>query len=152
MSKINFIKTKPIDWNEVRTAIKNSSKESSIYVGCDSQQAKRWTRFGLVVIIHIDSARGGKVFVEVSRCERITSMRERLLKEVELSVQAAYEILDEIGTRPFVIHLDINPNADYKSNSIVKEATSWCLGQGFEYAIKPDSWAASKAADHLVRM
>ena len=141
-----------IDWEEVRKYIKKSSKTSSVYIGCDSKQASKKTNFALVVVIHIDSAHGGKMFIHSISVPRIKSIRQRLLKEVEIVVAGALEIVDSIGKRNFEVHLDINPDPKHKSNEVFKEATGWVTGQGLKVQVKPAAFAASYAADHLVRL
>lgn len=142
---------RPIDWNLVREYIATTSPKSTVYVGVDSQQHGQYTHFGLAVVIHIESSKGGKMFVEISKAERMASMRERLMKEVELAVDGAFQVIDVIDKRGFVVHLDINPDPAHKSNSICKEAIGYVTGQGFECALKPYSWCASHAADHLIQ-
>jgi hypothetical protein len=143
--------TQAINYDEVRNYIKNSSKESAIYVGVDSQQFKLYTRFAIVIVIHIDSSHGGKLFVETVKTDRIKEMRQRLMKEVELAVTTSIELIDAIGKRRFEVHLDINGSDKHKSNSVCKEALAYVKGQGFTAMIKPNSWCASNAADHLVK-
>lgn len=143
--------TQSINWDKVREYIKSTPNTSTIYIGADSKPHKGFTSFGLAVVVHIESSKGGHMFVEVSKMNRIRSIRERLLKEVEIVVEASMKLLDVIGQRQFQVHLDINPNPEHKSNMIAKEAIGWVEGQGFDYRIKPESWAASHAADMLVQ-
>lgn len=75
---------------------------------------------------------------------------ERLLREVDLSVQCALQLLDVIGRRNFEIHLDINPSAEYKSNRVLNSAVGYVKSVGVEYQIKPHAFAASTAADFLL--
>jgi len=150
MEKLKVVKK--IKWDEVKKAIQESSNESSIYVGCDSQHRKKSTLFGLVVVIHIDSSKGGRVFYEISKAKRIKSLRERLLKEVELAVTGALQIVESVGNRPFVIHLDINRDPAHKSSVIVNEAIGWVTAQNLEVAVKPEAWASAHVADHICRL
>jgi predicted RNase H-related nuclease YkuK (DUF458 family) len=39
----------------------------------------------------------------------------------------------------------------HKSSAYVQELVGLVVGQGFKALIKPQSWAASHAADHVVR-
>jgi predicted RNase H-related nuclease YkuK (DUF458 family) len=39
----------------------------------------------------------------------------------------------------------------FKSSAYVQELVGLVVGQGFKALIKPESWAASHAADHVVR-
>lgn len=151
--KINtFTVTKDIDYDEVKSFIENSPPDSVIYLGCDSQNVKKKTVFGLSIVVHISGSKGAKCFVKIANCKRIVSLRQRLMKEVEVSIAGAFEIIDSIGDRHFEIHLDINGNPDHKSNIVCKEAIGYVTGQGFDCKIKPDAFAASSVADHCIRM
>jgi len=142
---------KAIDWDEVKEYIRNTPATSSIYVGVDSQNHRGQTDFGLAIVVHIESSKGGHMFVETSKMKRIKSMRERLMKEVEIVVDASMKLLDLVGTHGFAVHLDLNPDPRHKSNSIIKEAIGYVTGQGFECAVKPESWVATHVADSLVQ-
>jgi hypothetical protein len=49
------------------------------------------------------------------------------------------------------VHIDANPVVAHKSSAYVQELVGLVVGQGFKALIKPESWAASHAADHVVR-
>ncbi len=134
---------------EVRDFIASSSPESAIYVGCDSRQFRSKTIFVTVVVVHINSNHGAKIFWKVDRVRRITSIRQRLLEEVNRAVYTALMIADVVGDRPFEVHLDINPNPDHRSSIIVKEAVGYVLAQGLKPVLKPDAIAASAVADFI---
>ena len=85
------------DIEEVKEFIKNSSPKSAVYVGCDSRQVKNHTVFVSVVVVHIDSCRGAKIFWRVDRVPRIRSLRQRLLEEVSRAVYLALEISEVVG-------------------------------------------------------
>ena len=137
------------DVEEVRDFIASSSPESAIYVGCDSRQFRSKTIFVTVVVVHINSNHGAKIFWKVDRVRRITSIRQRLLEEVNRAVYTALMIADVVGDRPFEVHLDINPNPDHRSSIIVKEAVGYVLAQGLKPVLKPDAIAASAVADFI---
>ncbi len=137
------------DVEEVRRFIEQTSEESSIYVGCDSRQFRGKTIFVTVVVIHINSNHGAKIFWKVERLKRIDSIRQRLLEEVNRAVYVALMIADVVGNRPFEVHLDINPNPDHRSSVIVKEAVGYVLAQGLKPVLKPDAIAASAVADFI---
>jgi predicted RNase H-related nuclease YkuK (DUF458 family) len=143
--------TQAINYEEVKDFIKHSSKESSIYVGVDSQNFKKFTKFALAIIIHIDSQHGGKVFVETYTTSRIKEMKVRLMKEVEIVVNASMQLVDTVGKRRFEVHLDINPSPEYKSNSVSKEAIGYVTGMGLHCLIKPEAWASSITADKYAK-
>jgi predicted RNase H-related nuclease YkuK (DUF458 family) len=141
---------------KAKQAILDSSPNSSVYIGCDSirfRKNKMWyAKYSTVVIIHMDSKKGGQLFHASVDMPDFGNLKQRLLMEVQLAVTAAMEIIDVIGDRHFEVHLDINPNPKHKSNVAVKEALGWVRGSlGMDAKIKPSAFAATHAADHAVR-
>lgn len=142
-----------MDIKEVKQFITESTMGSAVYVGCDShkttKRGKRETVFVTVVVIHKDCSSGAKVFSRTDVLPEFPSNRVRLLKEVEMAVDIAYEIADTVGKRVFEVHLDLNPSPEHYSNCVVKEAIGWVKGMGYTPVIKPDSVAANACADGL---
>lgn len=142
--------------DKAKEAISASSKESSVYIGCDSIRFKKhglwYARYMTVIILHKDSNKGCTIFHDSCTMQDFGHIKTRLLNEVMFAVNAATEILDVIEDRHLEIHIDINPNPRYKSNVAVKEAMGYVMGNlGIEAKIKPNAFAAMHAADHLVR-
>ncbi len=123
----------------------------TVYVGTDSQQDGQKTQFVTVVVI-LEPRRGGRAFYTVESVPRIKSLRERLLKEVWMSVQLAIEISPFVNeASELEVHVDANTNTKFKSSAYVKELTSMVVSQGFNCKLKPDAWAAMHVADHVVK-
>ncbi len=137
------------DFEKIKNYIRSTSKQTSIYVGCDSRQMTGSTLFVIVIVVHIDSNKGAKVFFEVKRERKITSLRERLMREVDYAVLTALNIIDVVEDRPFEVHLDINPDDKYKSSIVVKEAIGYVKAQGLKPVLKPHSIAAYAVADYI---
>ena len=141
---------------EAKQAIFDSSQESSVYIGCDSirfRKNKQWyAKYSTVVIVHMDSKKGCRLFHESVDMPDYGNLKQRLLTEVQHAVAAATEIIEVLGNRHMEIHLDINPNPKHKSSIAVKEALGWVKGSlGIDAKIKPSAFAATHAADHAVR-
>lgn len=140
-----------------KEAISRSSLESSVYIGSDSIRFKKngvwYSRYSTVVILHIDSKHGCKLFYNSETHRDYGNMKQRLLNEVMYTVNVALELVDFIGDRHLEIHLDLNANPKHKSNVAVKEGLGYVHGSlpGVQVEIKPSAWAASACADHLVR-
>jgi len=120
-----------------------------VYIGTDSLQYSRFTGYVTIVAI-LNPPHGGRVAYCRESMPRIKSMRERLVGEVWRSVALAME-LQGVVKGELTIHVDANPNAQFKSNAYVRELTSMVVSQGFRLMLKPDAWAASHAADWGVR-
>lgn len=117
-----------------------------VHIGTDSLQVGRWTQFVTVAVIHTPG-KGGRVAYAKDTVPRITSLRERLLKEVWKSVELAMAL----GELPLTVHVDANPDERHASSKYLQELVGLVMAQGFRTLIKPESWAASHTADHIVR-
>lgn len=143
-------------YENARKAILESSQESSVYIGCDSIRYKKdkiwYAKYSTVIIVHKDSKHGCQIYHQSVDMPDYGNLKQRLMNEVQMAVSAATEILDVLGSRKLEVHLDINPNPKHKSNVAVKEALGWVRGSlGIDAKIKPASFAATHAADHIVR-
>jgi len=129
----------------------NAAGQRLLHVGCDSQQYGLHTEFVRVIVL-LKPGKGGRVFWSKERVDRIESLRERLLREVWMSVEVAME-LDAVVSEDVEInvHVDANPNTKFKSSCVVKEMVGMVVGQGFTALTKPDAWAASHVSDHVVK-
>ena len=127
----------------------NSRNGQSVHVGTDSLQSRRMTEFVTVVVI-LTLGKGGRVAYRRKSVPRIASLRERLLKEVWESVAMGLQF-SPIVVGDLTVHIDANPVVAHKSSAYIQELVGLVVGQGFKALIKPHSWAASHAADHIVR-
>lgn len=139
-----------------------SSGGKEIHIGSDSQQSGKTTSFVTVLVV-ITPSKGGKVFYTQEKVLRIKELRERLYKEVWMSTELAMDLTatPEIGElrslafeNEITIHIDANTiagNGKFKSNKWAQELAAMAASQGFKTLLKPDSWAASHAADHVVK-
>ena len=146
------------DYDAIREEISASPADSSVYIGADSKvyssQGRAMVAYVTVIILHVSSAKGAKIFRSHRTDYYHGQIRQRLMNEVTDAIQAGLEISEVIGDRGFEIHLDINTDTRYKSSEIIKEATGYVLGTlGFEPKLKPEAYAASCVADRdAVRM
>ena len=142
-------------FEEAKLAIKNSTKTSSVYIGCDSIRYKKdiWmARYSTVIVLHRNSHNGCLLFHETESVPDYGNMKLRLMTEVQYAINAAMEIIDILDGRMLSIHLDLNADPKHKSNVAVKEALGYVMGMtGISADIKPNAWAASYAADRAVR-
>lgn len=139
-------------WSSARKEIAESSESSSIYIGCDSLLLpNKMASYCIVIILHRNSNHGCRVFHNTKKLPEYGNMRARLLMEVQLALEAFYEIEDVIGSRNLEIHLDINPNPRYNSHVAIAEALGWVRSLGLTAKVKPEAFAASACADHFVR-
>jgi len=140
-----------IDVPSIRTYVAEACEGGrTVHIGTDSLQTGRTTQFVTVVAVLTPHSGGRAAYTRVI-VPRITSLRERLLKEVWYSVSLGME-LSAATEGDLTVHVDANPSEKHLSSKYLQELVGLVVGQGFKVLIKPDSWAASHAADHVVRM
>ena len=143
-------KTK-VDLLEAIRGVMLENPDREVIIGTDSQNAGPVTEYITVVVV-LTPSKGGRVFYSRERVSRIRSLRERLMKEVWMSVELGMELNPVIpDTSALTIHIDANPDVRFRSSDCVHEMVGLVVGQGFKHVLKPDSWAASHAADHIVK-
>lgn len=141
---------------EVREFIMNSSKESAVYIGCDSQRHRkngRWyASYARVIAVHKDCKNGCRLFGDTIVMPDYGNLRQRLMTEVQMTIELFDAIYEVLGERRVEIHLDVNPDEDAGSNVVIKEAVGYVRGvTGMDPKVKPEALAATYAADMTVR-
>jgi predicted RNase H-related nuclease YkuK (DUF458 family) len=145
----------------VKRFIQTQGPQSKFYIGCDSEVHK--TKLGWaatyvsVLVVHKDGKHGCKLFgkIEVEPVYGVGKNKQslRLMTEVYKASELYLELAEEIGERYVEIHLDINGDEAHDSHVILSQATGYIKGVcGIEPMIKPNAFAASYAADRLVRV
>jgi uncharacterized protein len=125
--------------------------EREVHIGTDSQQAGKFTEYVTVIAV-LKRGQGGRAFYTRERVDRVKHLRERLLKEVWMSVMTALEINSYVPDKDqLTVHVDANPNVRFESSRYVKELTALVVSQGFKHVLKPDSWVATHLADHVIK-
>lgn len=125
------------------------NQNSEVFVGTDSQVYADHTTYVTAVCMY-DGDRGAHVIYsrnKVYRDER--ELFNRLWEEAEATITVAGELSEEIGIRKVVMHFDINPDEQYRSNVAHDAAVGLAKSAGFSFNVKPEAWAATCAADHL---
>jgi predicted RNase H-related nuclease YkuK (DUF458 family) len=147
------------DIDELKSFIMDSSDETKIYIGADSERYRgkddMWhADYTVAIVIHKDGNKGCKVFGKVTT-ERDYDNRHdrpalRLMNEVYRAAEMYLELADTIGDRHCEVHLDINPDILHGSSCVVQQAIGYIRGTcNVIPMVKPDAFAASYAADRL---
>jgi uncharacterized protein len=119
-----------------------------VCIGTDSVVGVDNVRFA-TVIVFLRERQGGFMYIRDSTDNRLMHLKERMLMEVQKSIDIAYELCDIFNEYnvDMEVHADINTNPSFKSNVALKEAMGYILGMGFAFKGKPDALAASDCAD-----
>jgi len=136
-------------FDEIKKAM--SEGYIDVHVGCDSQQHELETEFVEVVIL-LKPSKGGRVLYRSESVPRVKSLRERLLMEVQKSVDVAFQLNAVLPEEiELAVHVDANPNTKFKSSNVLPQLVGYVMGQGFTCLTKPKSWAAMHVADFCVK-
>lgn len=152
--KLNGIKIKQPLKDEVRQILQQEiaiDNKLKVCIGSDSQVKGKDIEFA-TVIVFIRQGKGGFMFIHNETIQRKMALKERMLDEVNRSIEVAYELcqLFIAFNVDMEIHADINTNPNFKSNTALKDAMGYIMGMGFAFKAKPNAFAGSKCADKIV--
>ncbi|PZP48857.1 MAG: hypothetical protein DI598_09235 [Pseudopedobacter saltans] len=138
----------------VEAALKTEQQQGhklKVCIGTDSQVKGVLTEFA-TVIVFLREHNGGFMYIHSEKSLRKFHVKERMLAEVGMSIDIAYALCDLFIQYKvdMEVHVDINTNPQFKSNSALKDAMSYILGMGFAFKAKPDAFASSSCADKMV--
>jgi len=128
----------------------HSNKNGVTFIGCDSQITRNLCTFSIVICLHgADEQQGGYYFFKKDRTKRDSypTMVLRLLKEVELSIQLGFKILEHNPEADIEIHIDANSKKEAPTTKFADMLMGYAKGAGFRCKIKPDAWASNSVAD-----
>ena len=129
----------------------NAGNKLKVCIGTDSQVKGAITDFA-TVIVFLREQRGGFMYIHQERTSQKMSIKERMLSEVQKSIDIAYKLCDllDLYDVDLEVHADINTNPMFKSNKALNEAMGYILSMGFIFKAKPEAFASSTCADKMV--
>ena len=149
---------KDFDLEEVKVYIRNTSPQTRIYIGADSERVKVdgvwYADFCTAVVVHIDGSRGCKIFGKVERerdyDQKMSRPQMRMMTECYKAAEMYLALTDVLLDREVEIHLDLNTDEAHGSNCALASAVGYIRGMcNIVPKVKPDAPAASFCADRL---
>lgn len=129
------------------------NRSYKITIGTDSEIYRdRSADFVTAVVVH-RIGNGGRYFWRRVELRSFYTIRDRILREVMLSLDIAKEVLaclEELKAPSFSleIHIDVGENGE--SSKMIQELVGIIRANNFEARTKPESYAASSVADRHV--
>ncbi|PST81964.1 hypothetical protein C7T94_17410 [Pedobacter yulinensis] len=122
-----------------------------VCIGTDSQVKGPVTDFATVIVL-LREHHGGFMYIRQERSTQRLGIKERMLTEVQKSIETAYSICDllDIYDVALEVHADINTSPMFKSNKALNDAMGYILSMGFIFKAKPEAFASSACADKMV--
>ncbi|MBI4087738.1 MAG: ribonuclease H-like YkuK family protein [Candidatus Liptonbacteria bacterium] len=137
---IAFMRTEPL-------------RKYKVTIGTDSELLSgNRADFVTAVVVH-RIGNGGRYFWRRFELDKMHTLRDRIIREVLVSLDIAKEVLSELKkfdlpVFSFEIHADIGENGPTKQ--MIQEVVSIIRANNFEPKTKPESYAASNVADRHV--
>lgn len=145
--------------SEIARFIKSEPKRSyKIIIGTDSEQLKENNADFVTAIVVHRLGNGGRYFWRrldpPAGGAKFHTLRDRIIKEVLLSLDIAKEVLVELKKTPSIANWDFEIHADIGENGptkvLIQEVVGMIRANNFEAKTKPESYAATKVADRYV--
>lgn len=125
-----------------------------ITLGTDSELlADKQADFVTAIVVH-RVGNGGRYFWRRFKLGKFHTLRDRIIREVMISLEAAQVLLAELRKEniaaqwDFEIHVDVGENGPTKP--MIQEVVGMVRAHNFEARTKPESYAASNVADRHV--
>lgn len=129
------------------------TRHYKVTIGTDSELYRgNKADFVTAIVVH-RVGNGGRYFWRRIEALKMHSLRERIVKEVLISLDIAKDTLSELKKFPlpefdFEIHIDVGENGPTKA--MIQEVVGMVRANNFEAKTKPESYAASNVADRHV--
>lgn len=129
------------------------TRQYKVTIGTDSELLNtKNADFVTAIVVH-RVGNGGRYFWRRFELGKFYTLRDRIIREVLISLDVARDILAELKKSPlpefeFEIHADIGANGP--TNAVIQEVMGMIRAHNFEPKMKPESYAASNVADRHV--
>lgn len=137
----------------IRFMLAEPERRYKVIIGSDSERtAGDGADFVTAIVVH-RVGNGGRYFWRHAAFGKFYTLRDRILKEVMLSLEIAQDVLGgfagcQTPKFDFEIHVDVGENGPTKT--MIQEVVGMIRAHNFEVRTKPESYAASKVADRHV--
>ena len=120
-----------------------------IYIGSDSMLTNKGCVFATVICLHGVEQKVAIYYFNKFRSkeERYKNLRQKIMREVKLSLETACNLREYFPEEQIEIHADVGLSQASATSIYVDQVKGWVAGLGFTCKIKPKSWASSTVAD-----
>jgi uncharacterized protein len=129
------------------------NRRYKVTIGTDSELlAGKKADFVTAIVVH-RVGNGGRYFWRRFELGKFHNLRDRIIREVLISLEVAEKVLSELKKSPlpefeFEVHADVGMNGPTKA--MIQEVVAMIRASNFEVKTKPESYAASNVADRHV--
>lgn len=122
----------------------------TLFVGADSMLYNGHCIFSCIVAVHSNDLNIANYYFQKQKIydNSFKKLENKILKEIEFSIEAASFLRNNIPNANIEVHVDIGDTRKNATRHLVDTAKGWVKGMGFQVKIKPNSWASSVADWH----
>ena len=141
-----------IEFNKIILLINDHTKDNGrVFIGTDSFATRDHCIFANAICLHgADNQSGGTYFFQRSKesSKIFKNLIMRILSEVEKTINLALEVSELCPDANIELHIDISAkNKNAATSKFADTITGFAKSAGFDFKIKPYSWASSSVAD-----
>ena len=141
----------PISFSDLMNQLNNYvAGGGKVFIGTDSQIKSDRCTFVTAICLHgqVDKFYA-TYFFNRQKLERkqYEVLRVRIMKEVQVSVDIAADLMEKYPNADIEVHVDIGTTKRSATRHFVDAVNGWVKGIGLKCKIKPHSWAACSIAD-----
>ena len=129
----------------------HNNDNGSLSVGTDSFIKQQDCVFSTAICLYgADKQVGGRYFVKrvIFKKKEYKTLLQRILAEVQSSVELGIKLLEFNPVLDIEIHLDISDSSKgHGTSKFADMLVGYAKGAGFNYKVKPDAFAATSVAD-----
>jgi len=120
-----------------------------LFIGSDSMLYSKKCTFACVIALYCKQQGVYKYYYKKHSVDsaKYKNLHAKIMNEITLSINIANEILRKFPEATIEIHADVGSSKKSKTSYMIDQIRGWILGSGFDYQIKPKSWASSSIAD-----
>ena len=124
-------------------------KGGRVYVGTDSMLFTSSCVYATAICLHDPDMKVAKYFYSRARDRtgQSKNLKHKITKEVSYSIEIALFLLERLPDADIEIHADVGNSKRSATSKFVEFIRGWIIGSGFDFKIKPYSWASSSVAD-----
>lgn len=141
----------PCNLDMIRDEIVNYvSRGGKIYIGSDSMLLSYNCNFVVVIAFHNRELDIARYYYKKFRTksEVYKELQTKILEEVSLAINTAQLVLEICPKAEIELHIDIGKKKKNATSKFFSMIQGWVNGIGFDFRVKPNSWASSLADSH----
>ena len=129
----------------------HNKDKGKVCIGTDSFVKKNDCIFSVAICLYgAEGQNGGRYFIKRTKSNKklYPTMLQRIVLETQKSIDLGTQLLDVAPRSNIEIQLDVSPtNKNNGTSRFADMLIGYSKGAGFEYKVKPDSFAAMSVAD-----